>query len=514
MNKRITRRDFLKITSAIPFVPLIKRIDRLHIPFPSQSEQPNIIIVLFDALSARNLSLYGYPRKTCPNLERFSANATVYHNHHSAGNFTTPSTASLFTSTYPWTHRAFNLSSLINPSVIPHNLFRELNGIFTQIVFSQNIYADMLLNQFQKFLDRHVDLDSFSLVGHTFYNHLFPRDANYGMRSYDQFLFVREEAHGSLFLSILSDLITQLNNRIASEKLSDVYPEELPRLANTDVNFELDKVMSGVMSELDQISSPSLFYIHLMPPHAPYVPSSQYRGMFDDGWSPPAKKKHRLAAGVSELRMNELRGEYDEFIANLDSEFELLLDHLQNSGLLENSYVIFTSDHGELFERGATGHSTPLVFEPVINIPLVISKPGQTVREDIHTLTSNVDLAPTLFRIAGLDIPSWCEGSVLPGFGEAVDANRSIYVVEAKSNSTREPFHKATLAMLKGQYKLILYLGYRYYREKIELYDLVNDPEELNNLYPSHPLAKEIWDEFQLKLQEVNRPYQNEEVLQ
>ena len=60
----------------------------------------------------------------------FAARATVYHNHHSAGNFTTPSTASLFTSTYPWTHRAINLSSLISPAVRPQNLFRLLDDAY------------------------------------------------------------------------------------------------------------------------------------------------------------------------------------------------------------------------------------------------------------------------------------------------------------------------------------------------------------------------------------------------
>jgi len=57
--------------------------------------------------------------KPAQTWKRFASRATVYHNHHSAGNYTTPSTASLFTSTYPWTHRALNLSSLISPAVRP-----------------------------------------------------------------------------------------------------------------------------------------------------------------------------------------------------------------------------------------------------------------------------------------------------------------------------------------------------------------------------------------------------------
>jgi arylsulfatase A-like enzyme len=507
MNPKITRRDFLKLASAMTLAPLVDRATSMHHLNHRDQPSPNIIIILYDALSTFNLSLYGYQRKTSPKLERFASRATVYHNHHSAGNFTTPSTASLFTSTYPWTHRAFNLSSLIRSEVQPHNLFRLLKEIYYLNAFSQNIYSDMLLYQFEEYFERHQGLDSFSLAGHTFYDHLFPSDAIYGMRSYDQFLFVREEAHGALFLSLLNDLAVQLENRKRSEELADIYPEELPRLANTDVNFRIDQVTDGVKSMLDHLAPPFLSYIHFMPPHAPYVPSREYAGMFDDGWSPPAKKAHRLAAGISEERMYELRHTYDEYIANLDAEFGRLLDHLEETGLLDSSYVIFTSDHGELFERGVTGHSTPLVFEPVVRIPLIISAPGQRDRKDIHVLTSNVDLCPTILRIADLDIPEWCEGQVLPGMGGQENPDRCAYVVEAKANPAHKPFRKATLAILKGQYKLIQYLGYRYYKDKIECFDLKNDPDELHNLYPANPIAKELWDELQLELEKVNRPF-------
>ncbi len=411
MPTNLTRRDFLKLSSTLALAPLLRL-------FPSSSlsgaTPPNVIIVLFDALSASHLSLYGYPRQTSPNLERLAARATVFHNHHSAGNFTTPSTASLFTSTYPWTHRAYNLSSLISPQVLPNNLFRLLAPLYYQAAFAENTFADMLLYQFQEFLDRHEPVDRFSLVGRTFYDKLFKRDAIFSMKSLDQFLFKREEAHGSLALSILNDLSTQISLQTASARLKGVYPTGLPRLANTDVYFALSQVMDGVMALLDTLPSPSFTYLHFMPPHAPYTPARPFLGMFADGWAPPSKKKHRLSPGVSEQRLNSLRDTYDEYVANLDAELGRLLDHLEASGMLDSSYLIFTSDHGELFERGASGHSTPLVFEPLIRIPLLISAPGQSQRQDVHALTSNVDLLPSLLQIAGLPLPDWCEGQPLP----------------------------------------------------------------------------------------------------
>ncbi|MFC2053524.1 sulfatase [Chloroflexota bacterium] len=508
MKSKLSRRGFLKLASAFSLMPFL---DAMPATGPKRLAQgndlPNVIIILFDALSAFNLSLYGYPRATSPNLERFAARANVYHAHHSAGNFTTPSTASLFTGTYPWTHRAFTLNSLISAPVTPYNVFRLLEDVYHQAAFTQNIFADTLLYQFESYLYHHQGLDSFSLAGHTFYNHLFNNDAIHGLKSYDQFLFKRAEAHGSLFLSILNDLSIQLPNRIQAQKFNEIHPNGLPRLANTDVYFLFEQIMDGVMGMLDESLVPSFVYLHLLPPHSPYAPTRQFQGMFDDGWTPTPKKRHPLSNRVPDERLNERRQMYDEFIANLDMELGRLLDHMQQIGLLDNSYVIMTSDHGEFFERGVHGHFTRLLFEPVIRVPLLISTPGQSERNDISALTSNVDLLPTLMHIAGLPIPDWSEGQALPGLGGDETPDRSVYVVEAKKNPAYKPLKKATIALLKGQYKLIHYLGYRDYDDEYEFYDLQNDPDELENLYPSHPIARELQVELDQKLQEVNQPF-------
>src|SRR5262245_3743808 len=76
--------------------------------------KPNILIFVFDAMSARHLSLCGYPRRTTPNLEKFAERASVYHTHFSASNFTTSGTASMLTGLYPWTHRAINYRGMIH----------------------------------------------------------------------------------------------------------------------------------------------------------------------------------------------------------------------------------------------------------------------------------------------------------------------------------------------------------------------------------------------------------------
>ncbi len=503
----LARRDFLKLAGAFCLVSL-GGLTPSVLPgkLPAAGNRPNIILIIFDALSALHLSLYGYPRKTTPNLERLAQRSMVYHAHHSAANFTTPSTASLFTGTYPWTHRAFSLGGLVKPEMREKNIYQWLGKSYYQLAFAQNLYVDVLLYQARENLERHLGVNSFSLSGRTFYNSLFPKDAINGLKSYDQFLFEREETHGSLFLSLLNDLEQQLSSRAAAEKMAERYPEGLPRVANSDVYFSLEQVIQGAGDLLRSAVAPFFAYFHFLPPHAPYLPSRDFMGMFDDGWSPPAKKKHRLSAGSAQKRLVELRQTYDEFIANLDAEFGKLLDTLENTGLLDNSYLIFTSDHGELFERGEHGHTTALMFEPILRIPLLISTPGQHTRQDISALTTNVDLLPTLSKIAGLDVPNWCEGQVLPGMGGPRLAERSIFAVEAKKNPAHSPLEKASLALIRGKYKLVRYLGYRNV-EGYEFYDLENDPEELDNGYDSHPAAKELQVELDAKLQQVNQPY-------
>ncbi|MDH5646998.1 MAG: sulfatase-like hydrolase/transferase, partial [Candidatus Heimdallarchaeota archaeon] len=83
----------------------------------------NILIIVFDTLSAENISLYGYARETMPNLSRIADRATVYHQHYAGGPFTTPGTASLLTGTYPWTHRAFGIQGKVIDKFIDKNIF-------------------------------------------------------------------------------------------------------------------------------------------------------------------------------------------------------------------------------------------------------------------------------------------------------------------------------------------------------------------------------------------------------
>jgi uncharacterized sulfatase len=216
---------------------------------------------------------------------------------------------------------------------------------------------------------------------------------------------------------------------------------------------------------------------------------------------------------VSMTMQRNQRRVYDEFILYTDSEFGRLVEQLESGGFLENTWIVFTSDHGEMFERGIWGHRTPALFQPVIQIPLVIMEPGQKTRRDVFTSTSAVDVLPTMLKVTGHDVPAWVEGEVLSPFSDtAPDEERRIYAVEATDSEKYGPLGPASVMMVKGRYKLTYYSGYEELGELdpyFELYDLENDPEEMNDIYQSEPeTAKELRDELLQKIAEVDKPYQ------
>lgn len=110
---KITRRDFLKVASSYFAGSLAPH--KLFSLTDNKNNPPNIIVILCDALSARHLSLYGYPRLTTPYIDAFANYSTVYHQHFSGGNFTTTGTASLLTGMFGWKHRAINQGGLVLP---------------------------------------------------------------------------------------------------------------------------------------------------------------------------------------------------------------------------------------------------------------------------------------------------------------------------------------------------------------------------------------------------------------
>ena len=510
MTSGISRRDFLRLAGVLPLSLAAPRwTTRLLGSGLTSGQQKNVIVLVFDAFSAFDISLYGYSRSTTPNLARLAQRAVVYHNHFAGSNFTTSGTASLLTGTLPWTHRALQPKEMVADPFVTRNLFSVFQDYF-RLAYTHNGWANILLEQFEQEMDELVPWKSLFLGSYTgFIETLFKNDTDIASVSWTRNVNVNQDGYGySLFLSHLFDVL-QDNHDAGLRKL---FPRGIPSTGDVGSEFLLETAVDWIGKRVGQIPQPFLGYFHMLPPHGPYNTSLDFYNRFrSDGFKLINKPDDIFSEGVSGETLLKRRTEYDEFILYVDREFGRFYDALEASGLLENSWLVVTSDHGEMFERGISAHSTNALYQPVIRIPLLIFEPGRDAGVDIQTPTSAVDVLPTLAHVTGHPIPNWSEGVVLPPYADAdPDTERSVYAVKAAKNDQYAPLLHASTTLIKGQYKLLYFFGYsdRGIDQLVKLYDIQADPQELVDLYPSKKqMADELLNELKSTLAEANKPY-------
>ena len=512
MNNKFSRRDFLKLMGVLPLSAIAPRFEKLIYPLQQGGKSQNVLIVVFDAFSASDISLYGYRRLTTPNMERLAERAIVYHNHHSGGNFTTPGTSSLLTGTLPWTHRAFSHNAGVVESFFNKNIFSAFQDYYS-LTYTHNPWVTTILKQFRKHIDEYVKRNHLFLNSDFFVPALFEEDEDISMVSWQRVMQLTDDNYAySLFLPRLYENFDRERNAEFA-RLKKRFPRGVPAVS-ADNYFLLETAIDWFTEKVSSLPQPFLSYLHFLPPHDPYSPSREFFGRFkDDNWVPEPKPIDALQFFTNDKFENasNQRMKYDEFILYVDREFGRLFDYLENSGLLNDTWVILTSDHGETFERGVIGHQTPLLYEPLVHIPLMIFEPGRKTRLDVYSPTSAVDILPTLLYLTGQQPADWTEGMVLPPFSVSYPGDtRSVFTLEARTNDKFGPLKVATLAMIKGNYKLVYFLGYAELtgEERIELYDLESDSEEMNDLSSSkRETTDEMLNELKKKLAEKNKPY-------
>lgn len=504
----LTRREFLKLISLVP-PAIYSRL--LSNTIQGANPGPNVILLVFDAWSQRHISLYGYPRLTMPNLEKFAESATVYHNHYSAGTFTVPGTSSLLTGMYPWSHRALQLGAGIAAQHVSHTLFSMLSSSHSTLAFAQNELADQILYQLEPDLDGHVRAGRFDMQNANLYTFpFFKNDIRMAFAGLNNNISRdRVGFDSSLFFGPLYRLGALRSREQGTEQYAEQYPHGMPESPGL---FLLEDLVQGAIDLLKTIHPPTVAYFHFLPPHDPYAPTVKFFETFADGWTPPDKPVHELSdqkMNAASLRKN--RQYYDEFIASWDNEVVRLFQYLKDSGLTENSYIIITADHGELFERGDLGHVTKMIYDPLIHVPLVISRPGQRAREDVHTVTSSVDVLPTIAHLTGNPIPEWSEGRLLPALGGEPNEGRSVYSMDAKFNSSFSRLVNYSMSLTRGSHRLTYYCYPKDDYQKFEFYDLAADPQEMNDLYSSSPaVSLQMKDELLQRVEDTNKRFRGE----
>lgn len=184
---------------------------------------------------------------------------------------------------------------------------------------------------------------------------------------------------------------------------------------------------------------------------------------------------------------------YYGMISCMDKYIGKILDKLEDTGVADNTLIVFTSDHGHFFGQHGLTAKGPFHYEDLLKVPFIASWPGHippgTSSSSIQSL---VDLAPTFLSIAGTPIPA-----TMTGVDQSETWKGSMY--PARNHAIAENRHQPTTIHVKTyidqRYKLTTY----YQQTYGELFDLEADPGELNNLWDD-PNSQGLKAELTLKL--------------
>jgi arylsulfatase A-like enzyme len=314
---------------------------------PREPSRPrNVIFLLVDTLRADRLSGYGYARSTSPNLDAFAQGAVKFAADRSQAACTFPSANSILTSRWPAAFLGQPDQKLGIPPGIPS---------LAEILHRRGFHT--------------VAVSASAVV----------------RRSPSRF-----------------------NPSGGFDRGFDVFHEDC-------VWKPAECVNAAAAPHLKEGKSPLFLYLHYIDPHGPYQPPPSWRRRFTTG--APTKEwvrkgdpnpigdwlyKSKPNPGFTPEDLRYLKDLYDEEIAYFDSQLAGLLAAVRRAGLLDDSLVILTADHGEEFlEHGDVKHCRNL-FDTSLHVPLLVKVPGVAGRT-VARPVQNLDLVPTVLDYLGID---------------------------------------------------------------------------------------------------------------
>jgi len=319
-----------------------------------------VLIILVDSLRYDHLSFNNYYRKTSPNLDQFFKNAIVFNNAFSISNWTVPSVASLFTATYPDTHKVIDIETSLDPRFdTMAEIFRKLN--YKTAAFMGNIIFSPKAGAIQGF--------------DFFYPFVHPFSPRY-----------------------YGDCNKTFIEAMASRFIGGRY-------------YDSKRLNIKLINWLEQNKSDNLFaYIHYMDCHSlyghPFYIKKRFLEFNDEK---PSYLQDSEEQGFITL--------YDGKLFFLDEKIGELFNELREINLYDNSIIIVTADHGEeLNDHDNWGHTRTL-YDESIHIPLAIKFPihsGIKARQ-IDSIVGSIDILPTLLDYVGIQDHKYMQGfSLLP----------------------------------------------------------------------------------------------------
>lgn len=396
----------------------------------------NVLLVTFDALSASDMSVYGYGLNTTPHIDIFAKSSDMHSSFYTCSTFTTPGLSSILTGRYPSESRIFQLGGMLHGQ----DTYRTLPAIlktagYKTAMVCGNPYAMPLLGS------THGAFDHLLAAPRTGWTDLAP----------SEFL----ELSGTMDMVDLADRMVTVSGLVLPA-LRQGLSETPPR-----ATFEAAKKLISEMEE------PFFIWIHVMAPHAPYLPSEEFRHRFlkpgllearQDMLHPRildrTKKKSQIQTNIEHLRLR-----YNEWVLEADSAFGEFMAFMGQSGVMKDTMTMVSADHGEFFTPDSFGHGGDVLHQSLIHIPMILKMPGQRVGRRINTVADQTSIAPTILDAAGLSVPQWMTGSSLisAGLGEGGSVVSSGLAVTQylEKNSSFEPITTGTIGAVTEGFQYV-----------------------------------------------------------
>lgn len=449
-------------------------------------QKPNIVFILTDQQRIDTIRANGHAHMDTPNLDRLVETGAVFDNMYVTAPSCAPSRASLFSGTYPHTNGVFR-----NDEQWSYCWVKELAEAGYRCVNVGKMHTMPIEGDFG-FHERHVvENKDRAHVNLPFY-----------LDNWDKALHTRGVEKPSRR--------TYVNRADYREALGS-FVWEAPEDLHADVF-----VGQTACWWLERYSGTEPFFLQVgMPgPHPPYDPTQEYLDRYLEKDLPPVVGRDAIdsqPAPLKALRENHLTNDHDavvhlenptdeqlhlqraHYYANvsmIDTQVGEIIKALEARGVMENTIIIFTSDHGDCLNDH--GHSQKWsMFEQSVHVPAVVAWPkGIAAGQRFEQLVSLFDLGPTVLEFAGADVPDWMEAkSLVPLMNGAETGNfRDQVFAEHSDDAILTETNFMTMVVEQG-WKLVHFVDC----PEGQLFDLSNDPTEVENLWdePNHRALKD-----------------------
>jgi len=451
-----------------------------------KKELPNIVFIVLDTVGAKRMSLYGFPRRTTPHLERIAEECTVYNRCFAPACWTIPSHASMFTGLYPSQHGTHEANLILNDN------YQHLASVLKMAGYQNfGLISNGLVSP-ESGLCRDFDfLKVFGVGGFARFQAKFGRSQQKEDRLIPK--IVGKVTIKDKMLVVLKHFLQTSNYRQAFEDLKMVVNNKANRFFNPTPFQKSSKYTIAIVKMFEEMvkkhkishnGKPYFCFINFVEAHEMYRPPVKTR-CFSRLYDKQYRRSNSLYKRPDENVVKVLKDLHDDEIYFLDLMMSKFWDNLKKLPDFDNTVVIITSDHGEhLGEKGYYGHALSL-YNDLIWVPLMVKFPEGLAQTGVsNRLTSLNDLYSTILDLTNSPLPG-------PGSSLSLLSASEREMVLAQSvfpglwrgglNARREKdpsFHPAAIAAITNKNNKIIESS----NGKLELYDLNEDTDEEHNL--------------------------------